>query len=162
MSMTKSARHPQTGATLIEVLVALFVLAIGLLGFLGMQVEGVTGGRKAYSNSQAAFLAEGMVERLRANRKSITSYNVNFGDTITTTTNCETAICSGTQMATWDKKQWLDEVASALPAGQGQVKITTGSPNQVVIQLKYRLDNDRSDTGVASDHTYTYTLKTEI
>lgn len=62
----------QDGASLIEVLVALFILGVGLLGVLAMQAESMKLNQQAYSSTQAMFLANDIVERMRVNMLALT------------------------------------------------------------------------------------------
>jgi type IV pilus assembly protein PilV len=57
----------ETGFTLIEVLVAVFVLAIGLLGAASLQVVGTRGSNSAYYRSQATLIANDLAERMHVN-----------------------------------------------------------------------------------------------
>jgi type IV pilus assembly protein PilV len=61
-----SIRRTQ-GLTLIEVLVAVFVLAIGLLGAASLQLVGSRGNNSAYLRSQATILANDLAERMHVN-----------------------------------------------------------------------------------------------
>ncbi len=54
------------GATLIEVLVSVVVLAIGLLGMAGMQTQSLKGNHSAHLRSQATLLAADVADRIRA------------------------------------------------------------------------------------------------
>ncbi len=63
--MTFGRRH-QLGVGLVEVLVAVLVLAIGLLGAAGLQLISLRGGHSAYQRSQATWLANDLIDRLRA------------------------------------------------------------------------------------------------
>lgn len=56
----------QRGATLIEVLVAVVVLAIGLLGLAGLQMTGLQSNHSASLRSQASLLAYDLSDRMRA------------------------------------------------------------------------------------------------
>ena len=58
----------QRGTTLIEVLIALIVLSIGLLGLALLQVTSVQSNHSAYYRSQATVLAHDLADRMRANR----------------------------------------------------------------------------------------------
>lgn len=62
------ARKQQQGLTLVEVMVAQVVLALGLLGVAGLQLRSVQGVDSARMASQAAFIAHGMLERVRSAR----------------------------------------------------------------------------------------------
>lgn len=54
----------QSGFTLIEALVALVVLAVGLLGLATMQIKALQGAHVAYQRTLATMAAQDMVERL--------------------------------------------------------------------------------------------------
>jgi len=66
---------PQTtrlaGFTLIEILIALVIFSIGLLGLAGMQLRGSEGTNTAYFRSQATLLANDMAERMHANQQGV-------------------------------------------------------------------------------------------
>ena len=62
----------QQGFTLIEVMVAVFVLAVGILGMAGMQAVSVRESQNSIFRSQADILAGDMADRLRANRSDAT------------------------------------------------------------------------------------------
>lgn len=158
----------QAGASLLEVMIALFVLAIGLLGFAGLQTEGITMGRQAYMHSQATFLAQDIVERILANRGQANAYATNIGDVVVAGTNCATANCSPSQQATWDRAAWLTNVANALPGGLGAVTITnSGSTVAVAVTIQYQLARGRINPGESAinpvvPQTYNYTLDTTL
>ncbi|BCD99526.1 type IV pilus modification protein PilV [Marinagarivorans cellulosilyticus] len=65
-------KHTQNGASLLEVMIALFVLAVGLLGVFAMQAESMKLNQQAYSSSQAMFLANDAIERMRVNMAALT------------------------------------------------------------------------------------------
>lgn len=64
---TCPARWHQSGMTLIEVLVALLVLAIGLMGAAALQLNALKYTDSARMTSQASFIAYDMLDRIRAN-----------------------------------------------------------------------------------------------
>jgi type IV pilus assembly protein PilV len=68
-----------TGATLIEVLVTMVIVAIGLLGLAGLQVANTRNALDAYYRSQATFLAHDIIDRIRVNRASAADYAVAVG-----------------------------------------------------------------------------------
>jgi type IV pilus assembly protein PilV len=131
----RTAAH--SGFSLIEVLVALIVLSIGMLGMGKMLMVSMKSNSTAYSSTQAMSLASAMLERIRANRTvalagTASTYSL---PTLTGTStfgagpNCLTAACSNSQMGTSDVAGWLGLLVSAngLPSGKGS--ITFGSLN---------------------------------
>ena len=63
-----------TGFTLIEVLIAMLVLAVGLLGLAGLQATSLKNNQSAYNRSQATQLAYDMADRMRANVAGVATY----------------------------------------------------------------------------------------
>jgi type IV pilus assembly protein PilV len=59
--------RPQDGFTLIEILIAVLVLAVGMLGLAGMQLAGMKSNYSAYLRSQATFAASDLIDRMRVN-----------------------------------------------------------------------------------------------
>lgn len=58
---------PQRGFTLIEVMVAVLILAVGLLGMAGLHARLINGQFEAHQRAQALMLVEEMASRIRAN-----------------------------------------------------------------------------------------------
>ena len=56
------------GFTLIEVLVSVFILAVGLLGFAALQLTAINNNQEGYFKSQATIIAQDIASRMRANR----------------------------------------------------------------------------------------------
>ena len=71
----KAMKTPQkqTGITLLEVMIAVFVLSVGLLGHSKIQALGVRASADANLRTQATYLLSEMMERLRANRPAADS-----------------------------------------------------------------------------------------
>ena len=60
----------QSGITLIEVLVALLIMGIGIMGFAALQLRSVETTTVTYSRSQAMAIARDAVERINANPRA--------------------------------------------------------------------------------------------
>lgn len=103
------------GFTLIEVLIAVVILALGLLGLAGLQSTSLRNNQSAYFRSQATLLAYDIADRVRAN--SVGDYN-NQGET---NNDCVANTCTPAQMAGYDLKQWNSQLSSQLPSGEGVV-----------------------------------------
>ena len=69
-----ASRRRMHGVTMLEVLVAIFILTIGLLGTAGMQSHMQTTQVEAYQRAQAIVLLQDMVDRVNANRKDVANY----------------------------------------------------------------------------------------
>ena len=112
------------GFSLIEVLVALFVLAVGLLGLAALQTTGLKFSHQSYERTQATLQAYDITDRIRANKSGAgdtvnTTYNYVSLGSAPGTTDCTTTSCSGTQLAEYDIRQWNNANAGMLAEGRG-------------------------------------------
>ena len=111
------------GFSLIEVLVALFVLSIGLLGLAALQATGLRFNTQSYQRTQATLNTYDIIDRIRANPGGITagSYdNINLSYS-PPAADCMTATCSIAQMADYDIGQWKASLTGLLSQGQGGI-----------------------------------------
>jgi type IV pilus assembly protein PilV len=139
----------QKGFTLIEVLVAIVVLSIGLLGAAAMQTTAIVGNTSAMNRSQALGLAEEMVDRIRVNAGN----TPNIYDAINTS-----GACGGGEPALGDCTQWQARLqASGLPNAFGTVAVTIDSPISKTATITITVTWGIGATGRA---TLTTTLET--
>lgn len=110
---------------MIEVLVAIIVLSIGLLGLAGLQSAGLTHNQSASFRSTATMMTYSILDSMRANRTAAIngSYNIAIG----------ASIPSGSTIPEQDLSNWLNELALRLPAGTGAINVT-GNVVTVTIQ----------------------------
>ena len=132
------------GFTLVEVLVAVLVLGVGLLGIVTLQSRSLQYNQQAYLYSQAVFLANDVAERMRANTEQLGSYEIDYGTTVTgvSLTQCMSTNCSELQIARWDLAVWKNALAAALPGGDGSI---TRLGSQFVITTQF--ENARDGEG---------------
>lgn len=119
------------GFTLLEVLIALVILSIGLLGIAGLQGVGLKSSHGAYLTSQASLLAYDMADRIRANPQMLDTYD---GFT-SANVDCAAALPT-TPLATADLAEWACAVRELLPAGSGTINgvqdATTGTTTYTI------------------------------
>ncbi len=106
-------QRPQRGFTMIEVMVAVLVLSIGLLGIASLLSVTKRSEHQAWQRSLALSLADGMIERIRVNPGSTAAYHTGMGGgalgggtIVTLPTDCSAQSCSTDQMAAWDLWEW--------------------------------------------------------
>ena len=95
----------QKGVGLMEVLVALLVLALGVLGFVALQYRAVEASNEGEYRIQAINIARDVAEKIRVNRTAINAYTTGLSATgVTTlpTPNCFNGYCNATQKAIFD------------------------------------------------------------
>lgn len=110
----------QLGFNLIEVMVALVILSIGLLGMAKLQVTGIKQNQSAYMRSQANLLAYDIADRIRVNESAIDSY-LQVASGAAKASCLAAAGCSETDMAANDLSEWFATLARELPAGSGMI-----------------------------------------
>lgn len=110
----------QTGFTMLEVLVTMVILSFGLLGIAGIIANGLKNNQSSYARSQASWLANDMVDRMRANRAAAevgtSPYNLAIGTAPT-----------GTTIAATDLIAWRAALAATLPSGTGTGSVSVAS-----------------------------------
>ncbi len=115
--------HSQSGFSLIEVLVTMVVIALGLLGFAGLQVHSLKSNRISMQRSQATILASDILDRMRANRANAASYALALN-----------ANASGTTVVAQDLIAWEANLASSLPSGNGAVDVANNPTVNIQVQ----------------------------
>ncbi len=131
----------QKGFGILEILITVFVLAVGLLGIASLQTLGFRASQSSYMRTIAAYKAYEMLDRMRANPDGISGGSYNAISGIPTATDCTEVVCSSAQMAAFDASQWNSELVDLLPSGQGTV---TGAGAGSVFQVVIRWDENRT------------------
>lgn len=117
-------QRKQDGFTLLEVLIALLVLSIGLLGLASLQTVGLRSNQMATMRTQATHRAYDISDRMRANQSGVAAQN--YVQSVTavvptgTIVDCATTVCTPAEMATFDVAAWMTEVIR-LPGGRGRI-----------------------------------------
>lgn len=136
------AHARQGGFTMVEVLVALVILAIGLLGIAALYLNSLQSGRTAIYRTQAVNLAADLADRIRSNRTAQGAYASLFGDMPAEVAGCfNTGGCIDTDLAASDLARWKATLAQLLPNGQGQVvfiaPVGAGEPANYVVTVQW-------------------------
>lgn len=148
--------HKLQGFSLIEVLVALLVLSIGLLGLAALQTTSLKYNTDSYTRTQATLLAYDIIDRMRLNltgvsagnynvstvaaaASKISAYNSCKGSAAGCGCNLTGANCSTSNLATYDLGQWYERLAASLPdASSSLATISTPSSNLVTITIQWK------------------------
>ena len=145
-SVIQNIHRGQRGFSLIEVLIAILVLAIGLLGMAQMQASGMRSTHGAYLRTQGTLLTGDMLDSMRANVTAARTgnYDVTFGNNL----------AAGT-IAGDDVIAWKANLAALLPTGDGQVT-TNGS--DVTVAVRWTGLRQNENTGQTKTFTVDSTL----
>ncbi len=118
-------KYKECGFSLLEVLIAVLILSIGLLGLAALHATSLKANHGAYHKSQATYLAYDMVDRLRANRPQ--AINGSYNQVITDGNK------AGTTLADADVNDWLANTAGLLPSGDGAINCTAAGACTVTV-----------------------------
>ena len=131
--MTASHKRPlgHQGFTLLEVLVALLVMSIGLLGIGKMMMLAARANDSAYMRTQATALGYTMLDAMRANRQAAIVQGYDTAVVAPALLVCTVAApCTSGQQAQLDTALWNNSLAAELPGGTGTV-VTVTAPDVV-------------------------------
>lgn len=116
-------RQHVRGFSLLEVLIALLIFSLGLLGMAGLMVVSVKTNQSAYMRTQASFLAQSMSDRLRANLGQIPSYNGTYSEATAGADPCANgAVCQPASLVARDRALWSRQLADSLPNAQATIQ----------------------------------------
>jgi type IV pilus assembly protein PilV len=135
----------ESGFTIIEVLVALLVMSVGLMGLASLQVVGLQNTQGGAQRSQAAFLAYDITDRMRSNTAAVTAGGYNYvGEPGAAAdegvANCIgiAANCTVTQLAAFDLAQWQTLLGTHLSNGFGAiVTADNGTTTDVTVTVQW-------------------------
>lgn len=116
------ASKTSTGFSLVEVLIALIIMSVGMLGIAGLYVQSMQAGRTSMLRHHAVNLASDIADRIRANPTAGAAYIASTG----ADNNCvaQGTDCSVAQMAAHDILLWQAQAAEFLPAmGDGTQQV---------------------------------------
>lgn len=166
----------QSGATLIEVLVSVIVLAVGIVGMSALQATSLQNSTRSVLRTQAAYLSYEILDRIRANPSQI--YSVDLAAELVAG-DCISASCSGSELMQFDLLEWkcgFSQYAgnaicaslalingtsylpdTILPGGDGSVSclaVTAGKQCTVVIRWR----EERSNASDAAQENFTLNI----
>ena len=133
-----TCKGKQGGFSLIEVLVALFILSIGLLGLAALQTTGLKFNHQSYQRTQATMLSYDIIDRIRANPIGLNADNY---DSVPpgppgAYPDCVAATCTPAAMANYDVGMWKDALSAQLgPTADAQIS-TLGEVRTITITWK--------------------------
>lgn len=131
-------RSAQAGFSMVEILVAVFVLSLGLLGYAATLAATVRASHTAHQRTQATALAYEMFDMVRANRFNYRQYVIDF----------DQAAPTGATMGAGDMRAWTQRLAAVLPNGQARVQVDVtgaGATQQMLVRVFIRWDESRGE-----------------
>jgi len=144
----------QGGATLLESLVSILILAVGVLAILWVQVRTLAETQTAARRAQAVRAIEDLGERIKSNPDAFAQMNLyvtreEAGDP--PEADCRAKACTTTQLAKRDLWEWQTEVATRLPLGKAWVFLSpdedANNKRQLGVMVGWRANERSNATG---------------
>lgn len=147
MTGARSMTRRDAGFSLIEVLVAVLLLSIGLLGLATLQTTSLQRENSSAQRVEALNYAYDLLDRMRANRAQAIAGNY---DTLVGESP------SGSNWAETDVRTWKQALAAALPGGDAAVDVE----DQIVdIRIVW---NDASNANADGGTAASVNLRTQL
>jgi type IV pilus assembly protein PilV len=148
-------RHlqPQRGVALLEALMALLLLASGVLALLWTHQQAVALQRQQVMRAVAMGLADDLAERMQLNAPRRADYAKTWGASALGTgkpADCAAQPCLRSELAQWDMQQLQQTLQTQLPEGDAAVFALTDAPGWWGIVLAWRDDRMTYRTDGAS------------
>jgi type IV pilus assembly protein PilV len=151
------------GFSMIELLVAILVMGIGVLGISALQMVSLQNNRGALQRAEAVNLAYDMMDRIRANPAGTpptSAYDgLDIGENPPNATNCNANNCTQAQMVAFDQAVWKcqlgnfhqngtcqnlrgagvladDDVQPGLASGDGAIEVAGNGMITVTVQWR--------------------------
>lgn len=150
---TPGERRCSRGFSLIEVLIAMIVLSVGMLGIAGMYLQTLQAGRTSQFRTQAVTVAADVADRIRANPTGGAAYTGAGADN-----NCiDGGIdCTPAQMAQQDVLGWTQRVQQILPAGNVVVAF-----NNATVPPTYSITVSWQEAGLTAAPSYQLVIQVD-
>lgn len=155
------------GFTLLEVMIAVLVLSIGLLGLAALQTYAMGNNQAANYRTQATNLAYQLLDMARSHRGAVAdsggnlmAVNYNVQSLLSATNGTWSSIASskpGVHTActvaqnpvTCDRERWINSVRASLPEGRARTSFDTAT-GEVTIEICWRDTRSTEDSGTAA------------
>lgn len=149
------------GMGLVEVLVAMLVLAIGLLGLASLFLRSLAGTRSAWLRTQAVSLVSDMTERIRANVGARDAYDLSAyaspADRGCAPTDSTAGVnCGPVALAEDDLARWREAVRQALPPASAgtpstSVEYLAGAPSRYRVSVAWQEPGEAAPFSFSSE-----------
>ena len=131
------------GFTIVEVLAALLVMAVGIIGIAALYSDQVQTNPEAQLHREAAELADRIADRMRETKEG----HAGFATTIGVLCDQQSKLVLPQDIAAHEAACWEDDVERKLPSGLGTItRDTLTSPPTYVIAVSW----SAPDAGTAS------------
>ena len=131
------------GFTLMEILMAMLVVALGILGVVAMNVASIKMQADSANRALAGLYAQDILERMRANKDQAKAGSYNLA------LNATPALTLPASLAQQDLSSWFNNLKTELPSGSAVVNVNSAGDVTVTMGW-FERQNRGSDAGSVS------------
>jgi type IV pilus assembly protein PilV len=170
--------HRMRGFTLLEVLVALVILSIGLLGLAAMQASALSSTHGSQTESMVVIQARSLADAMTANPDywgnnsptftvSGTATSPVYGSNAPTYSgSCANTVCSPADIAGYDLAQWANQLLTQVPGATATITCAGSAPVGCSITITWTQNSaaalNSGTTNKNATTTMSYTLVNQI
>ncbi len=136
-----SVRAGQRGAGLIEVLIAVLIMGVGLLGVAAMQATALRNSQGALERSQAVVQSYSILDAMRANRDAVAAGGYN-------TAGIACVAPAAGSLAQTDVRLWITSLKATLGGGNSTCGGINCNGTDCTVTVQW--DDSRSSDGAAA------------
>ncbi|WP_114239133.1 type IV pilus modification protein PilV [Dyella sp. C9] len=173
--MNRPFASPPRGFTLLEVLVALVIISLGLLGIAAMQASAIVNTHASQTESVVSIEARSLADAMQANFNywkngsfpatiAVASSTLSDATLEGISTNCTQTACKPQELAAYDLKQWGTQLQSQVPGATANITCQIASPDECTIQITWQpkttvaISKGTQSSVPATPTTVSYTL----
>lgn len=155
-------RANQQGASLVEAMVALLLLAFGVMGMATLQTRTLIATRTTFQRATAVQAAEDLRDRMQVNREirreppAANPYLISWGEPPAAGRDCQASTCDGLELAAFDLHQWKSALSRALPDGDAVVFASDKDPTQFGVLVAWTEARARNESSADDEEAALY------
>jgi type IV pilus assembly protein PilV len=150
LNQIKYIKKSAAGFSLVEVLIALVIMSVGMLGIAGLYVHTMQAGRTSLFRHHAVTLAGDVADRIRANPRAGAGYVVAGFDNSCVDGGID---CTPAEMAQHDIFLWSTQATDTLPGGTVNIVL-----NNAIVPNTYQITIGWNEAGQNPPPQYRITI----
>ncbi|KOR28301.1 hypothetical protein TI04_11325 [Achromatium sp. WMS2] len=143
---------PNAGFTIIEILIALMILSVGVLGAMSLQITAIKMSAVSGYRARAVDLSYAILDIIRAS-DDISAYAVTKPNPIPT---CSTNLVPSGNIVEQDVEAWQNNIACSLPSGVGSITV---SGRTVTVTIEWDQSREENSSSLSTQNV---TMSTSI
>jgi len=155
----RNSKFKQTGSSMIEVLVALVISAVGILGLSALQISSAQKTQATRYQQQANSYMADLSARIAVNKSAAEAgaFDNALDSVPVSNVNCATSSCTAEQFADYELANWFTSVRTVMPSPHIAIShLAVDGGTRITMQLSWDPTLQGGDAGCSSDDSSGY------